>query len=510
MSVPPRMTDEDLIRSEMPSQAPTMRELAMVLFRQRRVFVWVWTLVLAGAVFYLAAGSRYRAEMKLLVRPGRADSPASAQENAPLDLTRLALTEEDLNSEVELLQDDEILRKVVEQAGLSHKNWLSFLRWNETAAERSERAVRKLAKKLEVDPVKKTNLITIKYAADDPELAARVLQALSVAYLEKHAQVHRPEGELPFFAEQTRESRQLLSEAEHDVLQFMSEHSVVAAATERDLALQRVSAADASYKETRAELAEVEQRMQELQAQLAMLPERTTTQVRSADNAQVLATLKSSLLALQLKRVELVTKFEPAHRLVKELDEQIAEADAAISKENSAPLRDETTDKNPHYEWAKSELEKAEVQSRSLRARASELGSQLAEYRVAARQMGEAAVTQDDLVNSEQAAEQNYLLYVKKQEEARMADALDRRGIVNVALAEAPIVPALPLWSTLAVLILGTVAAGTAGTGAAFAADRLDSSFRTPDEVLLFLQVPVLASLPPNFNPDPDRGSLTA
>jgi len=500
------MTDEDLMRSEQPSQTPTMRELATVLFRQRRVFVWVWALVMAGAVFYLVAGSRYRAEMKLLVRPGRADSPASAQENAPLDLTRLALTEEDLNSEVDLLQDDEILRKVADESGLSRKNWLSFLRWNETATERAERAARRLARRLEVDPVKKTNLITVKYAADDPVLAARVLQALSAAYLGKHAQVHRPEGELPFFAQQTRESRQLLSEAEHDLLQFMSEHTVVAAGTERDLALQRVSSADASYKETRAELAEAAERMQELRTQLAMLPERTTTQVRSADNGQVLAALKSSLLALQVKRIELATKFEPAHPLVREVDEQIAETVVAINKENTAPLRDETTDKNPHYEWAKSELEKAEVQSRSLRARATELGAQLAEYRIAARQMGEAAVTQDDLVNSEQAAEQNYLLYVKKQEEARMADALDRRGIVNVALAEAPIAPALPLWSTLAVLILGTVAAGTAGTGAAFAADRLDSSFRTPDDVLLFLRVPVLASLPLSF--DPDRGSL--
>ena len=113
-----------------------------------------------------------------------------------------------------------------------------------------------------------------------------------------------------------------------------------------------------------------------------------------------------------------------------------------------------------------------------------------------ARQLGEDAITQDDLLSAEKAAEENYLLYVKKQEEARMDDALDERGIVNVAIAEQPVAPALPVWSTWAVLAMGLAAAGAAGTGAAFAADYLDPAFRTPEDVLAYLNSPVLASLP--------------
>jgi hypothetical protein len=54
-----------------------------------------------------------------------------------------------------------------------------------------------------------------------------------------------------------------------------------------------------------------------------------------------------------------------------------------------------------------------------------------------AMKLGEDAVTQDDLVSSEKAAQDTYLLYVRKQEEARMDDALDQRGIVNVAICGA-------------------------------------------------------------------------
>jgi len=451
---------------------------------------------MAAAILYLLAGARYRADMKILVRPGRADAPVSAQENAPLDLTRLEITEEELNSEVELLRDDEVLRKVVEKNGLGGRDWLHFLRLGEGNAERVERAARRLAKKLEVEPVKKTNLITISYASEDPRLAAKVLQSLADAYLEKHTVVHRPGGQVLFFEQQTGESRRELEEAKRRLIEFTAGHGVVEATQQRDLTLQKLSELDASYRQTRIDLRETEQRVWELAARLTALPPRSTTQVRTADNPELLKAFKSSLLDLQLKRTELLTKFEPNHPLVREVEQQIAQAQAAIAGESTSPVRDETTDKDTHYEWAKSELEKAQVQLKALEAREAATAVQEAAYGAMARQLGEAAVTQEDLASSEKAAEDNYLLYVKKQEEARMADALDQRGIVNVAMAQQPVAPALPLWSAWTVLLAGLAAAGAAGTGAAFAADYLDPAFRTPEEVLAYLEAPVLASLP--------------
>jgi uncharacterized protein involved in exopolysaccharide biosynthesis len=274
---------------------------------------------------------------------------------------------------------------------------------------------------------------------------------------------------------------------------------------QRDLALQKLSEVDASYRQTRIELSETQQRVWELGNQLAKLPERTTTQVHISDNPELLKALKSSLLDLQLKRTQLLTKFEPSHRLVQEVDQQIAQAEAMIATEIAAPLRDEMTDKNAHYEWAKSELQRTQVQLRALQAREAATSAQEASYRAAARQLGEDAITQDDLLSTEKAALETHLLYVKKQEEARMDDALDERGIVNVVIAERPVAPALPLWSAWTVLAIGLAAAGVAGTGAAFAADHVDPAFRTPDDVRVFLNAPVLASLPM-----PARGSLSA
>jgi uncharacterized protein involved in exopolysaccharide biosynthesis len=490
------MLEEDPTRRKEELVSPTMRELAMVLFRQRKLFVGVSGLVFVLAVVYALAGATYRAHLRVLVRRGRADPPVAAQENAPPDFSRVEVTEEELNSEVELLKDDDVLRRVAEANDLAAHDWLRWLRPHEEQAARVERAAKKLANRMNVESIKKTNLIAVSYDAADPQLAARVLRSEAGIYLEKHMEVHRPTGQLHFFDQQTEESRQRLEEAKQKLVAFTNNHDVVMAAQQRDLVLQRLDAVEAIYRQTRVDMSETENRVQELDSQLVRLPERTITQVRTADNPELLRALKASLLDLELKKTQLLTKFEPNHRLVKEVEQQILQAKSAIAAENMTPVRDETTDKDADYEWAKAELQKAQVEMKGLEAREATTSAHLMEYRTLARQLGDDAITQDDLASSEKAAEENYLLYVKKREEARMGDALDEGGIVDVAIAEQPVVPALPVWPAGMVVVVGFAAALTSGTGAAFAADYLDPALRTPEEVLTCLEIPVLASIP--------------
>lgn len=488
------MLEEGLVLRQ--SEAPTAREMAIILFRQRRTFLWVAGVILVLAVLYAGFGASYRAHMAVLVRRGRADPPVTAQPNAPPDFSRVEVTEEELNSEVELLKGDDVLRAVAQANNLGAHDWMRWLHPHEGQKAQVERAARKLAHRINVEPVKKTDLIAISYDAADPKVAAAVLQSLATAYLEKHMEVHRPGGELRFFDQQTTEAAHQLDEAKAHLADFMDHHGVVMAGQQRDMMLQRLDDVDSRYREAEQEAAETSRRAQELEDQLAKLPARSTTQMRTADNPELLRSLKASLLDLQLKRVQLLTKYEPTHRLVQEVDKQIAETQAAIAGEKVAPLRDETTDQDQNYEWAKAELQKAQVELKGLQARLTTMNADRTAYRAAARQLGDDAIVQDDLTSQEKAAEDNYLLYARKREEARMGDALDQGGIVNVAIAEQPTAPALPVWPPVAVACIGFVAAVVSGTGVAFAADHLDPALRTPDEARLCLNIPVLASLP--------------
>jgi uncharacterized protein involved in exopolysaccharide biosynthesis len=486
-----------LIPRSLPVHSPTLRDLAAVFFRHGRLWMLTFVVVLAGIILYGVLCPSYRAEMKIFIRRGRTAASATPTVVQGQQFGRQDIGEEDINSEVELLRDRETLARAVQSSGLADAQGWTLVPAQTSAARREERAVLSLSSRLNVEPVRKTTLIAVSYASSDPQQAARVLRCLADAYMQRHVQVRRPSGESEFFQQQLEASQQELSHAQDALMQFTRDRGVVAAAMERDTALQRLSQDESDFRQTSVALAATAKRIITLQNKLQSLPERTTTLIRNSDNPLLLEKVKSRLLELQLKRTELLTKYEPGYRLVQEVDQQIAQAKAALAAEDQAPLRDETTDRDPDREWAQSELIKAQVEFNALQARAASMRGQLASSRNAAQKLGDRAVQQQELLRDLKIAEDKYLLYANKREEARIGDALEQSRILDVSLAEQPTVPALPSRSFFALGAIGLALAGTCSTGLVFARDYLDPAFRTPNEVIAYLGMPVLASLPP-------------
>jgi uncharacterized protein involved in exopolysaccharide biosynthesis len=485
-----------LVSKSSQSSSLSSRDVLAIFFRQRRIVLISWGVVLLGVLIYGLTAPAYQAKMKVLVRRGRVDPVVTPAPTTSSQFDRQEVTEEELNSEAELLRDAEILRTVVREAGLiEEESRLRF--WEKDDPEvRQERAARKLGNRLQVEPLRKTTLIAVTFDSSDPVKAARVLQCLAKAYLERHQQVHRPSGEFSFFEQQMQQSERGLEEAELQMIEFAHRQGVVSAELERDLTLQKLNDADSSENQTRVQIEEAEQRVRELRTTLESTPERTTTQIRMADNPQLLEKMKSRLLELLLKRTELTTKFQPSYKLVREVDTQIAEAKAAIAAEGLSPVKDETTDQDATHEWARAELAKGQVELSGLQARARATQLVRSGYERTAQGLGDRAILQEQLRRNLKAAEEKYLLYANKREEARIGDALDQGGILNVTVAEQPTAPALPAHSRASLALLGILLAGAVSTGIAFTADRLDPAFRTPDEVTAYLGAPVLASLP--------------
>jgi uncharacterized protein involved in exopolysaccharide biosynthesis len=482
---------------EKPRFSITLRDVVAVLFRQRRVLFVSFALILLAVVLSGALRRTYKTEMKLLVRRGRVDPIVTSQSSAPAQVVQEEITESELNSEVEILKSQDVLQKVVLANGLQtrQRSWRSAFVKPDTGVQIAL-AVRQLGNQLKAEPLRKTNMISVSLESSDPELAARIMNSLAGLYLEKHLQLHRPEGESRFFDQQTEQLHKSLGDAEARLTDFARDQGVVSPQLERDLTLQKAAELEASLTQARVGIAETTRRIQTLEQQAQSLPPRITTQLRASDNPQLLQQMKSTLLALELKRTELLAKFEPTYRPVKDLEKQINETRAAIAGEKDAFVRDETTDQNPPYEWVKSELAKARTDLSGLQARAAADQAALVRYRDGARSLQEAAIVQQDLLRTAKTQEENYLLYSRKQEEARINDALDRRGILNVAIAEPPVAPLLPSRSRLSYGLLGLLLAFTGSVGLALTADFLNPSFRTPDEVTIFLELPVLAAIP--------------
>jgi uncharacterized protein involved in exopolysaccharide biosynthesis len=488
-----RFTDASLDR---PVTTPTVRDLLAIVFRQKWIVLISFVGALLAVIFSGLLTPRYPAHMQILVRRERLEPVVSSELNSSRANPE-GISEEELNSEVELLNSRELLRKVVLATGLQNAKHFSIGRLGRTTNEENiARATENLRSRLTVQPLRKTNMISVEFEAADPESAAGVLKSLAGFYVEKHLEVHRPSGEFKFFDQQTERYRTGLKEAESRLKGFIRERGIVSPDLERDQAVQKMAEFKATYEQTQAEIANTEQRIRSLQQQDASIPSRQITQVRTSDNPQLMEQMKSTLLTLELKRTELLTKYDSAYRPVQEVDKQIADTRAAIEKEEKAPMREETIDQNPTHEWVKVELAKAETELAGLKAKADANEATLRRYRASAGELQEASITHQDLLRAAKTQEENYLLYLQKEEQARINDALDQRGILNVAIAEQPTVPAFPVRSSFSYGLLTIFLAGTGSIGLALLSDFFSPSFRTPSEVTAYLDAPVLASLP--------------
>ncbi len=493
------MADSSLVLFDpQPERRFSARDVVAIGFRHRLLLMATFLVALFGVGAWGLWNRDYESKMALLVNRERVDPLISPEQNPAARYQAGIVTEEELNSETQLLTSDDLLRKVVLAAGLSQSTapglWPRLRRTSDE--KRVAGAVQRLSSALRVAVPKKSNIIVVRYRSREPSQASQVLRTLANLYFERHAQVHRAPGQYEFFDQQAERYRAELASADARLAEFPEREGVVAGEMERDLMLQKTSELNVALQTTTAATIEAKKRIAALQAQIPHTPERMTTVVRRADNAPLMEKLRGTLLDLELQRTELLEKYQPTHRKVLELEQKIAETRSAIEGALKTPMTEQTTDRDPTYEWMRGELAKARTDLQSLEARAGSIRQSIAENERRAQALNKRSIEQQGLIRTAKALEENYQLYLRKREEARITDALDRSRILNIALAEEPTTPVMPAQSLVLILMKAFLAACLVGMGAVLVAEHLDPTFRTPAEVQHYLGVPVLAALP--------------
>lgn len=482
------------------TQEATLRDIVMPLFRRRRLLILTFCGVLLGAIVAAVfLSSRYEAQMDILVNRSRMDPVVTTEQFSQTAPVVPAVTEEEINSEVQLLQSGDLLKQVVLANKLQDIEKDSL--WSKLTPKRDEdyyvaKATERLGKKLKIDAVKKTNIVEVSYQSADPQLAYGVMSALSIGYLQKHIEVNRPAGSYDFFAKETDKYQKALQDSEVRLADFGRVEGSSAPDVVRTDMAQQVATSIASLHQAQQAAAADEQRIRNEQAQLNTTPARSTTLEASNSADVLLQQLGTNLLAAQLRRTQLAMKYDPSYPLVQEADQEIAETQAAIKEAEKTKYVNQTTDRDPTYELLREDIAKASADLASQRATASAVAQSIDSMNLKMVDLDQKAVKQSDLIRETKANEANYLLYLSKREQEKTSDALDQKRIANVAIASPPTLPVLPAYSALLVLAIGFLLAIIAAAGAAFVAEFLDPSFRTPDEVMNILKMPVLASMP--------------
>jgi uncharacterized protein involved in exopolysaccharide biosynthesis len=488
-------------------RALTLRDMIGPLFRNWRAVILTFCVILgiAIAVAWRWADNYYVASMQVVVSRERSDPTVTGQQNAALVENGTAVTADEVASEIALLQGRDMLRQVVQTCKLAKEDSTvsdSVKASNPQDSEVKdakllESATNKLASRLIVEAQKMSHVIDVKYGSSGaPETPACVLQTLAKLYLAKHLRLQRPAGTFDFFAGETEKYQQALAKSERRLTDFSKSEGVAAPEILRTDMAQQLISAQASLYQTRQIIAADQQRLENLKKQLAETPSRSSTAEASIAANTLLQQLQSSLLASQLKKAQLLVKYEPSYPLAKEVDAEIAQTKEAIDEAEKAKYINTTTDRDPTYEYLRQDQAKTEADLVSEQATFDEVLKTIRGMQSEMVSLDVTAVKQEALLREAKANETNYLLYLTKREQERTSDALDEKRIANVAIAVPAEVPALPARSPFSILFPGFILALLGGIGAGYMAEFADPSFRTPSEVEEMLNVVVLAAVP--------------
>jgi uncharacterized protein involved in exopolysaccharide biosynthesis len=483
-------------------QSISMRDGAGALFRRKGLILLTFVTVLVGTVMVtLLLPDKYESHMKILVKNQRVDvaiTPEATNAN-PIAIGGNEVSENQINSEIELLTSKDLLTKIVRECNLAPAEAGWFSRQPAPEPVRVEKAVNRLSKELIISPVRKANIISVSYSAGSPQIAAAVLKKLGDLYLEKHLELHHPTGATDFFKDQADEYESRLKEAELKFGEFQQSNNLVVLNEQKQLTLQKTAEAKTKLLESETAANEATNRIARVEQQLATMPKRVVTQSRQLPNQYSAERLNTMIVELQNRRTQLLTKFRPEDRLVREIDEQIKTTREALGKAEQKTSIEQATDLNPLRQGLETELSRAKLDQGGAMARRASLSGQLQSYEAALKKLESDTIKHDELQRELKQAEENYQLYSKKREESRIADELDRQKITNVSIAEVPTAAVLPSSPNRVLnLVLGLVLAVLLSLGTVFSAELMTGTVHSARQLEALTGAPVLATVPDN------------
>lgn len=467
--------------------------------------------VVTGMALTLLTPPVYEATIKVLATRERVD-PRISPGAASGDLPRAEISEEEFNSELEIIRSREVVEAVVKELGMDQepekpagrleplrKLYRTLFQLRETSP--LERAVAQVSGNLEAVSVRKSRIIVVTYRDNDPERVAAVLNTLYQKYADHHLQLHGTGQAANVFQTEAATFRDKLDAATEALKRFDAKSGLVDAGSQKEILLRQYYEMLNGVNAAQTERHELEQRSAALQAQLAAQPEKIeTSSVSKYVNA--LDKMKEEILTMELQRTQLVQKYQADSRFVRDIEQRITQAKAALEREEKNPPQERSVALNEIHRRLQNELLSAQASLATAREREKRLADVASQYQARLLSVDRGTFEKAELERTRALNEEAYLLYQKKAQEADITKALNQQKVVNVSLAEAaqrasrPVSPK-PLLNLAVLLVVGVLASLAGCLGA----EKLNPYLRNEEQVERRYRMKILAQIPDLANP---------
>jgi polysaccharide chain length determinant protein (PEP-CTERM system associated) len=357
--------------------------------------------------------------------------------------------------------------------------------------------------------VVKGDSFRVRYVADDPRTAMRVVERLASLFIEENLRDREvmAEGTNQFLEAQLEDARRRLVEHEQKLSQYQREHSDELP-SQVTFNLQGQHNAEMQVQALVDSLSADRDRRLLLERQIAdasvrafdeSAPIKAGDQAAPEGTAQQLAAARSALAALEARLTPAHPDVVRAKRVIAELERTLA----AEAKESGLPV--DSIGKSPAQAARENRVTELrleltnltrqvaakEEQEKQLRATVAQYQSRIRAAPVRASELAELTRDYDTL-------QQMYRNLLQKNEDSKISANLERRQIGEqfkiVEPAQLPEKPFSP--DRVRIDLIGAVLGIALGIGMAVLLEYMDTTIRSEADVVIALKVPVLARVP--------------
>jgi uncharacterized protein involved in exopolysaccharide biosynthesis len=479
-----------MARSAVEQEVPLLEELGVAIARHK---------LLIGVVLALTAMStyvgmqlvteQYESVARLLVRLGRENTqvPMTVEKGGVLST---GVRKEEINSEVQLLQSRDLIETTIDEIGTAAFQFrpsaphtlLENVKYQAKRLARSvregvhellvlvnlrrrlsdrEKAIVLIESSLKVEREKDSDVISARLRLPDPDLAVRFLDRLVANYLTRHVDVRREPSVSAFYEAQVDTYRRRLGDIGSARQAVRTERGAVSVADQRALLLRRLRTLQDDIEDLSHEQRIIGgERAQPTTA--AANPDARATRELGAYATPDL--LKRRLTELRIKRNETLQRYKGETPVVRDIDAEIADVEGLM-------------------------LAGLESKLRGKRAEARSLQAELGQLDAGEKEL-------DSVDEERQAAIQNFLVYSKRLEEARISSELDRQRVSNISILSAPERPIEPAYPKKVLFVGVAIPFGLVlGTALALLLEYLNRTIRSARDLRAMGNVPLLGVL---------------
>ncbi len=367
-----------------------------------------------------------------------------------------------------------------------------------------------LAGALEVKPVPGTDVLQIFYSANDPELAAAVVNQVMEEYKQKNILMNRAEAAAAgeFIAEQLPETEAAVSLAEEKLRDFKEANGIIVLSEEATAAVTQLAGLDQEITQIQAELAQVSARSAELRGKVGM---GTRESIEMGSLSQSVG-VQEALLQMQEVQGELASQralYRDNHPAVAQLIRQEQEATNLLQNRVSQVLgRNESVavgnlQMGELEQGLVSDFVQTEIERIGLVRRLNQLSSSQNTIQARKSVLPNLEKTQRELERQLAAAQITYETLLNRLEEIRVAE---NQVVGNAQVVSEALVPTAPIAPNKKLnLAAGVIVGVLMAIAMAFLIDLVDQSVKTVREARELFEHAILGIIPAFGKSDPKR-----